>query len=229
MLGVMNTNFEWVVEPTEQMYHDFSNEYGSVALSEAINSYDYYYNGYVYSYDLKKCLNVTTGEVVAYEDAGFTHPSFTWQQWTDGTYRDYEENVRLDLSAYENINVYVSTGFTNGKALIVFYNNQARTYYFTIVNESGEFLFDPVGVEGKIGKIVTDGNTVLISSESYGTELLLKTYDMEGNLIAEFDTDSLGVYCSFSVSIGDGVVVIEGSYSYSNYVWYYTTEFEPLF
>lgn len=227
MLGIMNTKFEWIVEPTEQLHAAISDEYGYLELNRALNTEDYYYNGFVYIEAINKFLNVKTGEIVAYENVGFTHPSFTWSKWSDHTYRDHEEKVQVDLSMYENLHSWKH--FENGIAPIVFYNREANAFYFTVVNESGEFLFNPVDFEEwNIGSIQTDGNTIVVTDMAFG-ELTIKTYDMNGNLIAEFDTDSIGKNLSYSVSIGDGVIMIEGGYNYSHYVWYYTPEFEPLF
>lgn len=230
MLGVMDTQFEWVVQPTEELHAAMSNRYGGIGLSYALNTEDYYYQGYVYVADIGKCLNVETGEIVDYEAVGFEHPSFTWTRYTDGSFGDYEENIRLDLSKYENINPYLGNGFNDEIALIGFVNSQANTTYFTVIDEKGNFLFEPVDFkENEMTSIGTDGNTILVSYSKSAEELMLKSYDMQGNLISEFNTKSIGKYCSYSATINDGVVVIDGGYNYSNYVWYYTPSFEPLF
>lgn len=230
MLGVLNTEWEWVVEPTEERYAALCDKYGGLALSAATNSGDYYHQGFVYVERINKFLNVKTGDVVKYENVGFEHPAFTWVIYSDGTYRDYEGNVRLDLSNYKNIKAYAWQKFNNGTALIAFNNQEAKTSYFTVVDEKGNFLFDPVDFEEMdITSIQTDGNTILVTYSKSASELILKSYDMQGNLISEFNTNSIGVYCSYNATFNDDVVVIDGGYNYSNYVWYYTTSFEPLF
>ncbi|MBQ2893392.1 MAG: hypothetical protein IJE24_04580 [Oscillospiraceae bacterium] len=227
-LGVLNTNFEWVVQPTEEFYTALEHKYGYIALES--EDY-YYYQGFLYVKCVEKFLNLKTGELVEYENVGFEHPSFSWEMYTDGTYRDFEGNVRLDFSTYENLDPYNLRQFDNGIALLVFKNQEAKTSYFTAVNEKGEFLFEPVDIkEMSVTSVQTDGNTILVTCSTSSTKLILKSYDMQGNLISEFDTDSIGVYCSYSATLSDGVIVIDGGYNFSdNYAWYYTTSFEPLF
>ena len=230
MLGVMNTKFEWVVQPTEALYTAMSNEHGSLGLNTAVNTGDRLNQRFVYVANIEKLLNVETGEVVDYKDMDFDFPSTTWQPYTDGTFRDYEDNVRVDLSEYENVNVWTGNGFKDGTALIVFTNQQAKTTYFTAIDEKGNFLFEPVDFKQfAITSIETDGNTILVTYSKSAEELIMKTYDMQGKQISEFNTKSIGKYCSYSASIGDGVVMVEGGYNYSHYAWYYTTALEPLF
>lgn len=231
MLGVLNTDWEWVVEPTEERYAALCDKYGGLALSAATNSGDYYHQGFVYVERINKFLNVKTGDVVKYENVGFEHPAFTWVIYSDGTYRDYEGNVRLDLSNYKNIKAYAWQKFNNGTALIAFNNQEAKTSYFTVVDEKGNFLFDPVDFEEMdITSIQTDGNTILVTYSKSASKLILKSYDMQGNLISEFNTDTIGVYCSYSATLSDGAIMIDGGYNFNdNYAWYYTTSFEPLF
>lgn len=229
-LGILNTKFEWVVQPSEQLYTSLLNDYGYLAFDTAINTSYFYHDGYVYIDEIKKIVNVDTGIVQEVEGTDFTYPSKTWQWYTDGTCRDNNENIMVDLSMYENLAVYMCGSFYNGYAPIMFYNESAETYFFTLVNEKGEFKFEPVDIKmSTASSLMTDGNTIMVANAYYGTELLIKTYDTNGNQIAEFNTDSIGKYCSYTVSIGNGVVLINGAYNYSHYVWYYTPEFDPLF
>ena len=84
-----------------------------------------------------------------------------------------------------------------------------------------------------LGTIETDGNTILITDKASGSRLKIRTYDMQGNMLAEFDTDtiksSIGMTLGYSATINDGVVRIRGGYNHTTYIWYYTTELEPLF
>lgn len=63
-LGVLNTKFEWTVEPSEKLYNEFVDEYGGFKIHNALNTSDYIVGDLYYNSELEKALNLKTGEVI---------------------------------------------------------------------------------------------------------------------------------------------------------------------
>jgi len=221
-LGVLNTDFKWVVEPNVELYASLLNEYGVLSLRNATYSDNYYFDEYVYIASLKKFVHITSGDVMTYKEVRFTHPSKSWQWSRDGTCRDYNSDIKVDLSQYDNLDFNYCTSFKNGISLVVFHNQSAQKSFFALINENGEFLFEPVGTQfPRISRISTDGETIVVN---YGS--LAKSYDMQGNLLATFDAKIIDKKISIWIfSINDGVIVVNGA----SFGGYYTPTFEPLF
>ncbi len=213
--GIMDLSFNWVVEPTEALYNAFS-------FSEST----YYHKDYLFCGDNKCYLNLKTGEIV-YEPP-FSTPSSEWSIYTDHTYRDENKNIVLDLSQHETI--YKLGEFKNGKAGILFYNKESRTYYFTLIDEKGKFAFEPVSFEAATGlrEICYDGkDTIFITTGSLGGDAAM-CYNTNGELIGSMSTDTLKSM-SYRFMFSDGVVRLIGGYNFSYETYYYNPDFTPLF
>lgn len=222
-IGVINTDFEWVVELSESIY----DQLGDVMLQPS-NTTSFYYNDFCYFENNKKYLNLKTGEVT--DTVDFILPSNKWKCYTDNTYRDYNENILLDLSDVPNALAYTyGIGFVNGKTPIRFHNKETGTYFFNIIDEKGEFLFDPIELS-KIEAFYFDGDYLLVIDNYMGSQKNIKCYDTKGNLLGELDTYSIEKNRSYNCEISDGIITIYSSYSYSNYkCYYYNTDFTELF
>lgn len=97
-IGVMDTSFKWIVEPSEKIYKAIAD---SLLSSSALNTESYYHNDMVYYSENDCYLNLKTGEICVQEP--FPLPSFAWKIYTDHTYRDGKENIMLDLNQHQNI------------------------------------------------------------------------------------------------------------------------------
>lgn len=222
-MGVMNTNFEWVVDLSESIY----NEIGGIQITPLYNN-SFFYNDICYFDYCEKCLNLKTGEVSYNVD--FELPSNLWQSYTDCTYRDYNENTVLDLSNVDNL---TNVGkFIKGKAPVKFYNEQSGTYFFTLINETGEFLFEPIEAD-KIANISFDGEYIVIIGDIVRSNKNLKCYDTNGTLLGQLDTSTIAKNYSYTCEVSDGVITVWASYNnlqtYSSKCYYFNPDFTELF
>lgn len=211
-LCVFDKNFDVVIAPSEELYSAVENSLKH--LSDA-----YYYQDTVY-FQWDDCyLNLKTGEIS--EDAPFEIPSSMWKKG----YNNYtvDDDVYLDLSNYENIRSLYE--FQNGKAPISFYNKDAKLYFFSMIDEDGNLLFDPV----KFGE-----NHVLIDYDGYETLIVydtnrkkVKSYNIRGELLGELDKTSSRD--SWSFDVGDSVIRVCCGSAYRSYYSYFNSDFTPLF
>ncbi len=221
-LGVMGTDFKWIVEPSEALYQKLE---GYLRSLEALNCEYYYYNDYICFGT--QFLNLKTGTLT--EKVDFEMPASTLIGYTDLTFRDKQENIVIDLSGLTNISWVLGCEYTNGKAPVLFNNTDAGTLYFTFVNEKGEFLFEPKKIESmsKVGKFCFDGENLLIVDSATGAKHI-QSYNSSGEFLGELKPETLG-YASYSCDISDGVIYVEGGYNSSHTGYYFTTDLQPLF
>lgn len=217
-IGVLNFNYEWVVEPSEEIYAAIEKDLRSL---EAVYYGSYYHNGYIYFEDSKCYLNIETGEI-SY-DIGQKTPSEHWARSNNGKYFDYEANLMLDLSHHENIKLVGK--FQNGKAPIVFHNAEAGAWFFTLVDEEGDFQFDPVQIKDMsvVNDVSYDGQYVLISDHSYA-ERHIQCYNTLGELMGTYYNQT-----PFYSELNDGVILIESGSNTNPQRDYYNPDFTPLF
>lgn len=210
-LGVLDNNFNWIMEPTEEMYE-------KAPLSRYKYTRDYYYHkGYLYITEYDNCLNILTGEVVKYRDVGFEHPSESWTVMGD-TLVDPSMDVKIDLSQYTNM--YGFGRFEGGLTHISFRNRQTGTYFFTLVKEDGTFAFDPVEVGEGIPSISRDSSVIVMTTGTF-----IKSFDATGKLLGEIDIEEAFNLRYLSTDVGDGVVKIAIKF---DEIVYYTPELTPL-
>lgn len=225
--GVMNTNFEWVVQPSEVLYTAVEED---LRFITAMNKDSYYHNDVVYLEKSKQYLDLKTGNVS--RTPSINIPSEKWKKYGNNTYRDFDNNIMLDLREYTNLVLScIGSNFVNGIAPIKFFNESANIYYFTFVDEDGEFLFEPISPVNKlrIERFYFDGENLIITNNYYGgSEVTIQCYDTNGNLLGQMNTKDIDDL-NYSMEINDGVIVLYGGYNYSYKCYYYDTSFSPLF
>jgi len=138
----------------------------------------------------------------------------------------------LDLSHLDNL--YYLGDFKNGKALIIFHNREASKYYFTLIDEKGNFQFEPVEWDEEIISTGYQGtqydgknNILIVKDGGIQSSTVAKCYDASGNLVGKFETDDKSKW----FQIYDGVIVhhtYAGAYGKER-IEYYNTDFTPLF
>lgn len=176
------------------------------------------------------CYDLTTGAIV--ENA--PNP--------DGDDDDYvEEEGDND---FDIVNLYRVTDFINKRAAVALWNYEVNEMYITLINEDGEFLFEPVktAITKTNGfNIFFDGDNIVISnSDGFGTgyiynDIKIYVYGDNGALKGEWKPSEVmsGWNCTFEYS--NGVFVFDISHGqYSDYyrqseVRYYTPDFKLLF
>lgn len=238
-LGVLNTKFEWMIEPSEYLYNEFADEYGYSQISDAINTSDYTVGDLYYNTDLEKALNLKTGEVITEKARIGTPNSSLWLLGCNSTqYTGYylpgessylsEENLVLDLT--ENGVVCSASSFINGKAAIVYRNVSANKYYVTMIDEAGKHLFEPV--ETKYNSVQTDGKYILVSDSAWGCNYA-EIFNDKGEKTGEIDV-SADTSKSYHLYIGDGAILVRGGIinmmsGYSGKAYYLDTNSNDLF
>ncbi len=228
-LGVMNKDFEWIVEPSEVLYQNLEKQLNKLV---SLNRMSYYYNDYICFRDSTESkpqyLNLKTGELS--ENSNFEIPSFALDSYTDSTFRDYDSNVIIDLSMHANIKLLIGSEYNDGKVPVLFDNVEAGIKYFTFVDEKGEFLFEPKEIKNmsQVGEFVFDGENLLIMDSAIGA-YHIQSYNSKGEFLGELKPrESLG-NGSYSCNVNDGVIYVEGSINTRGSGYYFTTDFKPLF
>lgn len=217
-LGVMNTKFEWVVNPSEDLY----NITGGVSMIATSNNC-FYYNDYFYFEGTKVYLNLKTGETTEQID---NFPSSQWMGSYKGFY-DLNNNEMLNLESYETLNMAIGSSFIGGKAPVRFINTETNKYYFTVINEAGEFLFEPIETI-KFEKFVYDGETILVLSNAVSAKTIV-SYNLQGEKLGQIDTDTVATNHNFTCRLNDGIVVLNGGSNFKYVNYYYNTDFTSLF
>lgn len=210
-LGVLNTKFEWTVEPSEKLYNEFANENGYSKIDSALNTSDYMIGDWYCNAALDKALNVKTGEVTTEKEKLGQPTSCEWALSYNGeSYVGYafpgkstdglDKKLTVDLS--ERGNICAATSFVNGKAAIVYHNTAAKTYYVTMIDEEGNHLFEPVETKGS--SVQTDGEYILVEKDDYA-----EIFNDKGEKIGEIDV-SADTSKSYSLQLSDGVILVIG-------------------
>ena len=215
-LGVLDLNFEWIIEPTEENFKLLAGE--DKKLPElGKSSQNYFYKDYLYVCDLQQFLYLK--DFTLHTGWGYDNIPETWTCWSGRdsaqyTYiaNDYAENPVLELNGIPNF--CGSSEFVGCNAVTIFYNQSANQSFFTLIDAKGDFIFDPVkAFDGAVGPyIVFDGNyIVLCGTNEY------KSFDKNGNLIGEMARRH-----SYSIpSLSDGILCVDNCY--------YNIDFSPLF
>ena len=225
-VGIMNTNFEWVVEPNEELYNNFCSKSGEYCLDKFHSSSNYCHDGYYYVSKAERFISLKTGEAYNYYDRPFELPEegYICDEY-DPENKEQNGDTLIDLSEYEDdYSVYIFN-FEDKHAPIIFYNESTGETSFTLIDKTGAFLFDPIiTFKGLHDSICFDGNYIILTGKNYPA---VQCYDVRGNLVAEkeLSTQNKQYY-----GIHDGVVYAvcydEGSefgYSFLN------PDFTPLF
>ena len=217
-LGVLNTSFEWVINPSEEIY----NATGGISMIPN-STQCFYYDDYFYFEDTNKYLNLKTGEI---ENKIDVFPSERWVN-SDKNFYDYYNTEMLSLESNKTINMPSGSDFKNGKAPVRFINQETNKYYFTVINEKGEFLFEPIETIA-FQNFVFDGENILALDQSINPKKIV-SYNINGQLLGQIETETIAKNNSFSCYVNDGVVLLNAGRN-SNYTcYYYNTDFTPLF
>lgn len=215
-LGVMNTSFEWVVEPSEQLYEAVSDSLPHLYRSES----SYYIDGFIY-FDKNHCyMNVRTGEILKTAPTSILNEKLKFD--TIGYKNIYRDTI-IDLSEYSTLTA--GTKFENGKAVIRFHNSDVGKEYFTVIDKDGNFAFEPVEIKlDMINWVYVDDEYVLFKDQLFGSDVNLVCYNFKGEIVGEFNTLKFS-----SVDINDGIIVFRSRNYYSFETYYFNPDFSPLF
>ena len=165
-----------------------------------------------------------------------------WVAATNG-YKNGNGELVLDLSQYTNA---FFGDFVNGLAYVTFKVQESTgkaKYYFTVIDETGKFKFEPVELKGDLNysgytgyqypdvvdKLVTRMDEDSIeNSEYYGKFIvttimngnkILTTFDMNGKVAEKEVGKWYNDFMSDELVVGDGLIIskIENSSTYYSY------------
>ena len=221
-IGIMNTDFEWVVQPSETIYNEVCED---LWTTSALNTQSFYANGIVYFDGSKKYLNVKTGEVSDSTDINI--PSENWIYYTDYTFRNGNEEVMVDLNHLDNISGTCNNSYKNNKVPVIFNNQQVGKLFWSLVNEKGELLFNPVETTDFFSGLMDfswvkfDGENTVFYAKSMNK---LSSFNSKGELSGEMSVEDLS-----AGYIEDGIILLISGGMNSKKCHYYNADFSPLF
>ncbi len=110
-----------------------------------------------------------------------------------------------------------------------------RTHYFTLIDKSGNYLFEPIRIPDGLDEVVhTEKYIYIYSNDVLNEENLLQIYDLNGNKLLETEKMKAGEFI-----IGDDIIVMYHPYMVHNEntgtnelkteVKYYDMNFNQLF
>ena len=204
-LAIFNTKLEKIVDYSKEL----AEVCNSILLSGSFDSG--YYNGFLYSTEKEgKYINLNTGEygdkAELFEKMPLKHKSDFWA-WDDydGKYCIYDERETLflerygdnrmpmiDLSAYKTEqNEMKVWEFQDGLAGMIFAVKDSdvyKRYYFTLIDELGNFKFEPIevlnGYSGNLNdlfSIKSFNGTFIVACPSHAG-MRFTTFDANGKI-----------------------------------------------
>lgn len=252
-IGILNAQMEWVVAPSEALYANLCNDQGKLLLqNDAEVQYEternFYFQGYLLIAGMDHWLELSTGNLIAYEETGLEYPAHSWFSTTANDYWDRAGNIRLDLSRHKNREQWTFFPFLNGLSILLLNDphNDDTPYSFAMIDEQGNLFFDPITLPCRENPTLKwnsafqwDANHILVTFPQNDEGLLAHIYDKTGQLIAQLDDNRMqeicnenGIICAtYEIVYNDGVLVITGqeSSTRATCAWYFTPDLTPLF
>lgn len=234
-LGILNTELEYAVQPSESLYSLYKSGYDDAR----------YYDGYLFQADewteSDHYLDLRTGK----EETGCknlfakikpAHPSDFWSMYRDQEdvyfcdFRYPQSTDAAEIGPIECAGVFAGRlEYHNGVCALnyVVGNPGNSAGYFTLLGENGDHLFPPVQIDNPYYEVISDGGLHLVIAVQRGFSTTrstkLQLFDRNG-LVSEL------MYSSYmsppEVSFSNGVTRIydkRGGYKF------YNTDLQPLF
>jgi len=189
-----------------------------------------YLPGFLYNDD--HAIELQTGKIYTdltemYSKISFEHESDWWKR-ADGCYydiRDTEKSPVLSLDIFPET-IYGWFEFSDGLSGIMFRpegDDGARNHFFSIINEKGELLFEPVQISGEAS--VDSCNGVYAVATLYN----LYVFDQTGK-IAEIQYQENFSIINVSVAFSEDIIVLDiGGVGSSGSIHIYSPDLKPLF
>ena len=209
-LGILNSDFEWQVEPSMELYEALERDYGTTYPLRTSQKY-------VYNEEKDHYVDLTTGKVL--KDLP-EEDQYMIRTVEYGVAYDARGN---ELCTYpEGASV---TPHTDGTALLVYYSGDKR--FFSIADKNGAMLFEPIealnypGSRSAVPNIAASlYDEYVVVSEYDGAEA--KIYDFSGKLLATLTNDiNVGGRDErnrFTYSVSSGMVLVQ---EMKNYTYHY--------
>lgn len=224
-VGIMNIDFEWVVEPSVELYKELCD--GNNFVMDSFNNYRTAYNGYYYISGIKSFLDLKSGEVYKYEDFTGDFPIECISEFNGHYMITPNQSTLFDFDEYYGKSTMSMGKYINGYAPLSFYNAEVGKSYLTFVDKNGNFKFDPIEVwDNKVyaATLDYDGNYILVKSANSVKNI--KCFDINGDLIGSIQFEGTNNH----VNLSDGVIAQYNSSGALDYEYtFYNPDFTPLF
>ncbi len=231
-IGVLGTDLEWVIDPSEEL----AEKIGFTKVAGAQKFANFYKNHIVYGKTAS--FDVRNGDILSatYSANGKNEKAKLSENWEirGGVYyyKDGEKEIpkanlyKLRDLEYPYCTLQVKGArFMGGKAPVVMGDHNSQTK-FSMINESGEMVFEPIDFGEHIKAILHDGKFILVFGVTEA-----KCYDMLGTVGGTFENIDIDNFSDFSFS--DGVLTLEklqlDEEGLVNRRYFYDKTFTPLF
>lgn len=213
-IGVMDLNFNWLIEPSEENYRLLTERKGKIP---SLNDYgNFYYKDYLWIRASKQYLNLKTftfSDTWEYDMDPETWLAMGHCYYARNTYDLGKGTVVLELNTPT---AEECSSFVHGKAAVLFYNKEAYQTYFTMIDTKGKFAFEPVEICNNehvdTANIYYDGNYVIFVGRANWY-----IYNVDGSLAGSLPAP----YDDSYPKIGEGIIVSGNKY--------YNMDGTPLF
>lgn len=249
-MAVFNSKMEKIVDFSSEFYicyYNVGNAYYNGYLLGKYDSYDIYLN-------LKNgVLGIADFEF--YDSLTVEHESDMWRVDSSWDYFLYDRrdetrtriidltdtNARIRSSNYKfvyynNYGAYYSVGYNDGYAGVVFKvedSQVGKRNYFTIMDENGDYSFEPIETNGIVEQIKNEnGVFVLYNVNEFRNKASVEVYDQRGRIASiEFEIDD---YHNFDMYFSESIICLRyAPWSASNvnetWIGVYNTKLEPIF
>ena len=207
-LGILNSDFEWQVEPSVELYEALKRNYGTTYPLRTSQKY-------VYNEEKDHYVDLTTGKVLK-----------DLPEEDQYMIRTVENGVAYDARGNELCTYPEGASVTSrddGTALLVYYSGDKR--FFSIADKNGAMLFEPIealnypGSRSAVPNIAASlYDEYVVVSEYDGAEA--KIYDFSGKLLATLTNDTTsGERNRFTYSVSGGMVRVQES-KHNTYHYY---------
>lgn len=208
--AIFNTDLEQIQPYSAQLYTLFHDEFEQASIN---NGYLYYYAGEKDGTAIYKTYHIDTNVFAEY-----TSENFPYENKMDETYYNAQENgmVRdgklvLDLSQYPTLRDVIYKG---KKGLAIFYN-EANEEFFTVLDENGNMLFEPIRgtIRTTLGEVF-DG-TIIVAYEYLGRDNGVNkgeiiTYNTNGEKLGSIEVlFGANVIDTKEIDLGDNSIMLK--------------------
>lgn len=245
-MAVFNSDLEKIVDFSSDLYTWCNDDYRYAGTT--------YYNGYLFDRGItSSVLDLRTGirsenlaewveNIELKNESDFLITGEEFEKYYIYDYREVLSSDEYDPKRTPIIDFsetggrirsknQIGTGFVDGYAALVFEVEDSEVderNYFTIIDESGAFLFEPIETQGVIGQIAYDnGFFVLNTSNGY-----IEVYNQSGKVATKSYEKPTGSYWYIDFDISDDVIyIVFDSWTDDTKDWMgiYTTNLQPLF
>ncbi len=218
-LGVMDTEFNWIIPLSEELYQNARKLTDPYVSTYAIDGYIINHGTYVFE--------ISTSTYYEFDDAPEALGEHGWTPYTDGSFCKGDGTVVFTVEGSRAQGKWV-----NGQHIVSFYNQTANKNFFTLVDTTGSFAFEPVEMPLPHDIVwghnwAYDGRYIVVSNAvGEGPLYVYDTVEKTGRLS---DIKTGGKYI-----LNDGVLTVYDVkmdlYSgTTSSICYYDLDFNPLF